>query len=213
MKTTRISGVQDLDGVVPGIQTKTAVLGIVGAPGSGKSTIAAALVALDPTARVHVPMDGFHLADQTLIEIGLLANKGTPDTFDAHGYAALLKRVRSSPDHVVYAPTFERDLEQPLAGALPILPTASMVITEGCYLLLDASGWREARQQLEEVWFIEVDPEERRQRLMKRHIRFGKTHAEAEQWVHRVDEQNAALVDMTRASADRIFDCSDWQLN
>lgn len=188
------------------------LLGIVGAPGSGKSTVAAALHALSPGSSAQVPMDGFHLADQALTRLGLLERKGSPETFDAHGYTVLLSRLRDRPDHVVYAPAFERDLEQPLANALPVPPAASLLITEGNYLLLDAPGWREARQQLDQVWFIDIDRDIRRRRLIDRHILFGKDPAAAEQWVRRVDEPNAELVVATRHRADRILDLSHWQL-
>ena len=194
---------------VPG---QRALLGIVGAPGAGKSTVAAALAALHPGTCALVPMDGYHLADQVLAGLGLLDRKGAPETFDSHGYAALLARLRSNPDHTVYAPAFERDLEQPLANALPVEPAASVVITEGNYLLLDEPGWHAARAQLDKVWFIDVDPDLRRRRLIERHIRFGKDPATAKEWVRRVDEPNAALVDATRASADRVIDVSSWQL-
>lgn len=185
------------------------LLGIAGPPGAGKSTVAAAVIALDPEHHALVPMDGFHLADQALSTLGLLDRKGAPETFDAHGYAALLKRVRRHPDETVWAPSFERDLEQPLANALAVRPSSSLVVTEGNYLLLDSPGWCEARAQLHEVWFIDVDPEERRRRLVERHVLFGKTRAAAEQWVQRVDEQNAALVDATRARADRVLELHD----
>lgn len=188
------------------------LLGIVGAPGAGKSTLAAALVALDPAVTAQVPMDGFHLADQALSALRLLDRKGAPETFDAYGYAALLARIRSRPDHVVHAPAFERTLEQPLANALPVLPSASLLVTEGNYLLLDAPGWREAREQLDEVWFVDVDPDLRRRRLVERHILFGKAPDAAEEWVRRVDEPNAALVDSTRSAADRVLDLSGWHL-
>lgn len=213
METVRVQDAAGLAQFIPEASDGGRILlGIVGAPGAGKSTVAAALAFLDPAARAQVPMDGFHLANQVLSGLGLLERKGAPETFDAHGYAALLARLRNNPPHTVYAPAFERTLEQPLANALPIPPTASLLITEGNYLLLDAPGWRDVRGHLDEVWFIDVDPDVRRRRLVQRHILFGKTQAAAEEWVRLVDEPNAALVDATRASADRILDVSEWHL-
>lgn len=208
-----IAGPQDLVPLAPVLEDgRRALIGIVGPPGAGKSTLAGAFAALDPHARVQVPMDGFHLADRKLTRQGLLDRKGAPETFDAHGYAALLARLRSHPDHPVYAPVFERTLEQPLANALAVPSSASLVVTEGNYLLLDLPGWRKARQQLDEVWFVDVDPELRRRRLVERHVRFGKAPGDAEEWVLRVDEPNAALVDATKEAADRVIDVSGWQI-
>ena len=90
------------------------ILGICGAPGSGKTTFAASL------GQPMVPMDGFHLADVELTRRGLLGHKGAPETFDPWGYAALLARLREHADRIVMAPMFERDLEQPIAGAIAI---------------------------------------------------------------------------------------------
>lgn len=209
-----VHSIVELAGLLPrSASGSRALLGVVGAPGAGKSLFAETVAALDLIEHAVVPMDGFHLADQALAALGLLDRKGAPETFDAHGYAALLLRLRDVPGHTVYAPAFERDLEQPLAGALPIPPSSSLIITEGNYLLLDAPGWRDARSALDEVWFIGVDPEVRRRRLIDRHILFGKSPTEAEEWVRRVDEPNAALVDASRDRADRIFDLSTWHLS
>ncbi|WP_030323307.1 nucleoside/nucleotide kinase family protein [Streptomyces sp. NRRL B-3229] len=182
-----------------------AVLGIAGSPGSGKTTLAERLVrALNGSGEpwvAHVPMDGFHLADVELDRLGLRDRKGAPETFDAAGYAALLKRLREEPDDsVVYAPGFERVLEQPIAGAVPVLPSARLIVSEGNYLLL----WPRVRSQLDEVWFCEPDEEERLRRLIARHEEFGKTHAEAVAWVLRSDQPNAELVAATRDRADLV---------
>jgi pantothenate kinase len=155
-----------------------------------------------------VPLDGFHLADAELRRQGLLGRKGAPESFDAWGYAALLHRLRSRPDHTVYAPGFERDLEQPLAGAIPVLPEVQVVITEGNYLLLDRPEWRAGRAHLDETWFVGVDREVRRTRLVDRHVRFGKAQTEAERWVAEVDDVNATLVAESRQRADLVVEVS-----
>ena len=186
-----------------------AVLGVAGSPGAGKTTLAETLVRElngtgDPWV-AHVPMDGFHLADAELERLGRRDRKGAPDTFDAAGYAALLRRLREEPgDDVVYAPGFERELEQPIAGAVPVEPAARLVVTEGNYLLLGTGAWARVRAQLDEVWFCELDEEERLRRLIARHERFGKTHEEAVAWVTRSDQRNAELVAATRDRADLV---------
>jgi pantothenate kinase len=188
-----------------------AILGIVGAPGSGKSTLAEQLLAALRARHgaewvAHVPMDGYHLADAQLRRLGSLARKGAPDTFDAAGYAHLLSRVRTAPDEWIYVPGFERELEQPIAAALVVPPTARLIVTEGNYLLLDAPGWRSARGKLDEVWFVVTDPAVRRERLVARHIRFGKAPDAARDWVRRVDEPNAVLIGAGAARADLVVE-------
>ena len=183
------------------------LLGISGAPGSGKSTFAAALAAAN--RGVLVPMDGFHLADVELERRGLRDRKGAPETFDAEGYAALLARVRSR-DGVVMAPAFDRTIEQPVAGSLPVPPETDLVVTEGNYLLLDEPRWLAVRDQLDAVWHVHVDEELRLERLVARHERFGKTPDEARAWVERVDQPNAVLVEAAAHRADLVLDLTDW---
>jgi len=187
-------------------RAKRRILGITGAPGVGKTTYALAQVATSDAPAAYVPMDGFHLADVTLTALGRLDRKGAPDTFDAWGYAALLRRLRDERDHVVYVPGFERHLEQPIAGALAVPPDADLVVTEGNYLLLDRPEWRAVREQLDEVVHLVTDDEVRRRRLVARHVEFGKTLAEAEAWVARVDDANAALVEAVAHRADRVVE-------
>jgi pantothenate kinase len=182
-----------------------AVLGITGSPGAGKSTLAAALLAALPAGEVgHVPMDGFHLADVVLEALGRRSAKGAPDTFDAAGYLALLRRLRDPGEDVVYAPAFERDLEQPLAGAIAIDPAARLVLTEGNYLLLEDGRWPAVRAELDEVWFCDPDPAVRTARLVARHVEFGKDPDRAAAWVRAVDAPNAEAVERTRGRADLL---------
>lgn len=192
------------------LRPRERLLGVSGAPGAGKSTFAAAVAAAYDG--VVVPMDGFHLADVELARRGLLDRKGAPETFDAEGYAALLGRVRRRPDHVVMAPRFDRSIEQPVAGSVPVPPEVGLVVTEGSYLLLDEPRWRATRSRLHEVWHLRVDEDLRVRRLVARHVEFGKTPAEARAWVERVDQPNAALVEAAAARADRVLDLTDWTL-
>jgi pantothenate kinase len=181
-----------------------AILGITGPPGAGKSTLTAALLAeLGPDV-AHLPMDGFHLADVQLDRLGLRERKGAPETFDVDGYVTALRRLHDEPHRTLYAPGFERDLEQPIAAALAIPPSARLVITEGNYLLLDDNGWEHVRPLLAECWYVDLDDDVRRTRLVARHQQFGKTPDAAREWVDQVDEANSRLVGATRSAADLV---------
>ncbi|RST17907.1 nucleoside/nucleotide kinase family protein [Streptomyces sp. WAC05374] len=185
------------------------ILGLAGAPGAGKSTLAARLVERLGGLAALVPMDGFHLAQAELRRLGRTARKGAPDTFDAAGYAALLARLRAAePGTVVYAPAFDRALEEPVAGSIPVGPEVPLVVTEGNYLLHDDGPWAAVRPLLDEVWFLELDDHRRVHRLVERHVRFGKDRSRAERWVRDSDEANARLVTAGRARADLVVPMS-----
>jgi len=179
------------------------LLGITGAPGAGKSTVAAEVVALVGPRAVVVPMDGFHLAQTELERIGRADRKGAPDTFDADGFVALLARLRT-PGRTVYAPEYRRDLRNAVAGAIAVPPEVTLVVVEGNYLLLDDHGFGPVAGLLDESWFLALDDDVRLDRLVARHEAFGKSPQAARAWSHGPDESNARLVAATAVRADVV---------
>lgn len=182
------------------------ILGIVGPPGCGKSTLAQALLKRLGERAVVVPMDGFHLANVELARLGRAERKGAEDTFDSAGYVALLRRLRAqSLDEVIYAPEFRREIEEPIANAIPVAADVPLVITEGNYLLLNRGHWAKVRTLLDEAWYVEVDSTLRLQRLIHRHEQFGRSPQAARAWVAQTDEPNAQLIESTQSRADMLF--------
>jgi pantothenate kinase len=177
------------------------ILGITGAPGAGKSTLAQTLVTSLDGAAVLVGMDGFHLANAELERLGRRDRKGAVDTFDAAGYAALLRRLRDPGEDVVYAPLFRREIEEPIGSAVPVPPDVPLVITEGNYLLT----WEPVRALLDEAWYLEPPEELRLDRLVRRHEAYGKSPGQARDWAYGSDQRNAELVAATRDRADLVI--------
>ncbi|WP_026818598.1 nucleoside/nucleotide kinase family protein [Arthrobacter castelli] len=191
--------------VVPG---QRRILGITGAPGAGKSQLAGLLVSsLPPGEATCVAMDGFHLSNEILTVRGLRHRKGAIETFDDGGYAALLHRVRrqQAGDAAIYAPLFRRDMEESIASALPVEADTPLVITEGNYLLQDGGAWPEARRAMDVTWYLDTDDELRRERLLDRHVAYGKTRQEAHAWTNGSDQENARLIAASAFRADRRF--------
>jgi len=177
-----------------------AVLGVAGAPASGKSTLAAALaveLAAEHPGRVAlVGMDAFHIGHRVLERHGLVAVKGAPHTFDARGYVALLARLRATTE-TVYAPEFHREIEDSIAHEVEIGPEVGLVLTEGNYLLLPDPPWEGVRPLLDEAWYVHLDDEERRRRMVRRHESYGHSPDDARSRTMGSDEANAVLVHRT----------------
>jgi pantothenate kinase len=184
----------------PGYRT---ILGLTGAPGSGKSTLAAQIVAAFDGA-VLVPMDGFHLAGSVLDELGRTDRKGAIDTFDGYGYVALLRRLRRRDEPVVYAPLFRREIEEPIACAIPVPVECELVVTEGNYLLADVPPWAHIRSLLDAVWYLAPDEDARIERLIARHERFGRTPQAARDRTFGSDQRNAELIARSEGAADAV---------
>jgi len=174
------------------------LIGIVGPPGAGKSTLAERLASPDPRAAV-LPMDGFHLPQERLRELGRRERMGAPDTFDVAGFTRILGELRTAA--TVVAPGFDRAIEEPVAGAITIGPGIQTIYVEGNYLL----HWKGVAELLDETWYLELDPEVRRRRLLDRHLAGGKSPDAAAAWIESVDEPNARLIAASGARATRTL--------
>ena len=188
---------------------RRAILALAGSPGAGKTTLARALVArVEALAgrgtAVCVPMDGFHLANATLDRLGRHDRKGAIDTFDGWGVLALVRRLRAETGHAVYAPSFDRAVDEGVAGAIAVEAGARLVVVEGNYLLVDEDPWALLRAEVDEAWFCATPGDERFARLVDRHTTGGRAPDAAEAWAREVDGANAVLIEGTRGRADLV---------
>jgi pantothenate kinase len=182
-------------------------IGIVGKPGAGKSTLTSYLMEMLPEDYASlVPMDGYHLSNQQLKNLGLLDRKGAINTFDTNGYVNLLKRINSEIDKDIYFPIFHRNIEESYAADGVVYAKTKLVITEGNYLLASEGGWEQVAPELDEIWYLKINDELRLERLIKRHQEFGKDLRAAEAWARGTDEVNARLIELTASKADVIIE-------
>jgi pantothenate kinase len=188
------------------------MLGIAGPPGSGKSTLAKKLFEeleqLRPQAAVIVPMDGFHLDNETLKQLNLHHLKGIPDTFDGAGFVALLDEIRQAPLGLetapISAPTFDRSIESTVPDGMFVRPEHRIVIIEGNYLLLEAGPWGKIKSICDEIWYLDVPEDVLLPRLIERHMAGGKNQKTAEEKVYSTDLPNARLVAQSKKYADKV---------
>ncbi len=182
------------------------LIGITGAPGVGKSTFAeqfAADLRRGGVPTAVVGMDGFHLSQAELVRRGSRDRMGAPDTFDLPGFLSALRVLRDARLPAVL-PVFDRGVEEARPRALRVGPEIRTVVVEGNYLLHDRDGWEEVLPLLDSVLFLEAPPRSRIERLVRRHVEFGKTPDEARAWALGPDERNAELIAAGRERASML---------
>jgi pantothenate kinase len=179
------------------------IIGIVGKPGGGKSTLSKYLVkGFDPLLVSVLPMDGFHLSNKVLKSLGRSERKGAPDTFDVKGFTNLLERIAHDHSNSIYYPIFDRSIEESIAAQGVVLPSTRVVIVEGNYLMHDQGGWEEVSPLLSQCWYAFLDEDVRISRLISRHIAFGKDPESAKEWAKGTDQRNAELIEAGVARCD-----------
>lgn len=174
------------------------LIGIVGKPGAGKSTIVLDIEKHFDSRQVAViPMDGYHLSNEELISLGRRERKGAPDTFDVKGFTSLIERVKLNYQNDHQFPIFHREIEASIENEGVVGKESKVVVIEGNYLFSEDYSWDAVFPLLDHTWFIDIDDEVRIQRLIARHIRYGKTLEAAENWSRGSDESNARFIDLT----------------
>jgi len=172
------------------------IIGIVGKPGGGKSTLSKFLLkGMDSTLVSVVPMDGFHLSNKVLKELGRSDRKGAQDTFDVNGFKTLIERIKLDNVDPIYYPIFDRSIEESIAAQGVVYPSTRVVIVEGNYLMHDNDGWQEISPLLDQSWYAFLEEDIRISRLISRHIAFGKDPESAKAWAKGSDQVNAELIE------------------
>ncbi|MBE1297356.1 MAG: AAA family ATPase [Rhodobacteraceae bacterium] len=207
MPTQRLTKAQLLKLIAQKAKGNTRVLvGIAGAPGSGKSTLAEELAAHLAGAAV-LPMDGFHLDNAELEQMGLLDRKGASETFDAKGFAELVRSLRSEEE--VFYPTFDRALDKTIPNDGHLSTAVRIVVLEGNYLLLDEPPWNELAAEFDITVGLEVSLDVLEKRLVRRWLDQGMSLERATARARENDMKNANLVIEKSVIPDVILSTDD----
>ena len=143
-----------------------------------------------------IPMDGYHLTRAQLSAmpdpVNAHARRGAEFTFDGPGFLTLVKKLREPllpESSIIHAPSFDHKIKDPVENDIPIYPTMRIIVFEGNYLSLNKSPWNKAAELMDELWFVQVDEDIAKRRLVERHVRTGVAENE-EAAAKRVEESD-----------------------
>lgn len=125
-------------------------------------------------------MDGYHLTRAQLAAMPdpafATARRGAAFTFDGEKFLALVRALRTpitSQTGSLYAPSFDHAVKDPVDDDIAIPAECRVIFFEGNYLSLNKEPWNTAAGLMDELWFVDVDFEVARKRLVARHIVAG----------------------------------------
>ncbi|EKV20764.1 Kinase-related protein [Penicillium digitatum] len=175
------------------------MIAISGIPGSGKTGLATMMATRinkiyaseNPTTptpiAIALPMDGYHLTRAQLAvmpdPVHAAARRGAEFTFDGEKFLELVRALRApltARTNSLYAPSFDHAIKDPVDGDIPIPASCHVLFFEGNYLSLDREPWKTAAGLMDELWFVDVDFEVARKRLVVRHVQAGIARDEVE---------------------------------
>lgn len=187
------------------------MVGVVGIPGSGKSTSGSILTnSLADLGSLLMPVDGYHYSIAELLQFedpdDAIYRRGAADTFDVKSLQMALERIRFGDDAQVKVPGFDHARGDPEYDAHTFdRQQHRVVIVEGLYLLHDEAGWESIRDHFDLTIFVDADVDTCVDRLKIRNQCIpGYTKEEIEVRCDVVDRANAMAVDKSRQYADMI---------
>lgn len=185
-------------------------VGIMGGPGSGKSTLVALLLKqLQPFAStVIIPMDGYHYYKR---ELDLMENpkeaharRGSIWTFNAAKFVEDLKKTKQNGYGLF--PSFDHSVGDPKENDIEVQQFHNIVILEGNYLLCDDPYWKDIKDLLDYSIFIQCNENIFIPRLIKRHmLSWGINEEQARQRVYLNDKKNADYTVKFSERADLVI--------
>ncbi|KAH9902107.1 P-loop containing nucleoside triphosphate hydrolase protein [Xylariomycetidae sp. FL2044] len=193
---------------------KRCLVALAGGPGSGKSTIAAAIS--DRVSKQHVKcqtvsIEGF-MKPQSQLSEAQMRRRGAIETFDGEAVLRMFKTLRErGPGHELRAPSFDEEKRDPVPDDQLIEADTEAVIFEGIYMLADEPPWKEIEKLVDEKWYIHVRPELSRQRVADRRVGKGicETKEEALKQYDESDGLNNDYIGKHRVHTDVIIESNE----